>query len=1114
MNRIKNTIVYKAIAILLVVSMLLTGVVIPSAKAEASDDSTTSINIATDATTTISADYDSWTKTAFPISALKDGEITDLWKPAYSSAFTTNMNATKTITLTFDQKAADVDKIVLYPYIQRTDGKSYGFPKSFSVSVWNGQKWVDLGSSSGHTNVMEPVKFTINEVCNCIRITTDELGPSPDGQYAFMLKELEVWGQYTDQTLLSSTSTLAKYWNNIAPYATNVSAPCWQSGATGIEAIKKLTNQYTGTNDGCASTKDYASTGSATVQLDFASDYAIDGIVLFPLIKNAGYEWYNAFPQEFTVEVGDNNGNWSPVLGVGTSEADVQGYVKDPVKVSFDATCGSKVRITATKLGCYDAADKYGLQLGEIIVLGSANIAPYSTASATDQYASYGPERLIDRNTGNFYYSLDGAQNKSKSVEFKFSNNYDMNGVVLYPRQNAGEHNGFPKAYTIEVYTGDTWKEVARETSQADASGYVNDPVKVNFDTTCGSKLRITATQLGTMDGANKYGLNLAEVNIFGSVANELYHNVESSAYEADDNVEFLYGDSVSTTGEYQATVTTDRLNNQRVYLWKPGDTHLDNEINVLDLAALMKSASGVDLPTKSGTKACDLNQDYSVDEDDMDMLRNKFLGVTIPTTSGTVYYVDSSAAAEGDGLSPETAFNTLKQVNDLKLKPGDVVLFKKGSAWSNNPLIIRDSGTANNPIIFSSYGDGEAFPVIHKNSVPDAANGAAIYGVDISHVIIENLEVTNKTDDSTKDLRGIFIESKTKTVANVTIRNCYVHDVQGNLLKAEDRRDPHHNGGIVVLAGDPVNLVANSAVQLRDISIVGNRVKDCSSLGIIAGTVKESGYYTRSVNISVRNNEVYGSQGDGILLHIVDNSVVEYNTVGFNGVCDNGQYSDKMSTCYAAVWCLGSSNVTIQHNEVYEQQMTGDAQAFDIDFWCENIIIQHNYTHENAGGFLLVMDDHKIKASHVVRYNVSKNDGHGSKSLFPVQMHKNTQYTTIHPFVEIYNNTFYFDEIQYVVSYPSTNQNTGIDGEKYLAFTNNIFYGLNEYSCSEPTGILNDNIKKGKITFDNNCFVGLTNGDLTETNISVDPQFVLYDAGADAFRLRSDSPCLGKGAR
>ena len=1110
MNRIKNTIVYKAIAILLVVSMLLTGVVIPSAKAEASDDSTTSANIAPEAT--ISAENHAWGPWV-SINKLTDGKPDSAYG-RWSSKGTDDCNTPKTITLTYTQ-AADVQKITLHPYIYK--GVTYGFPESFSVSVWNGKKWVDLGTSSGHTDVSGPVEFAINEVCNSIRITANILGKTDGtatGTYAFHLSELEVYGQYTEQTLLSDTSPLANYWNNIAPYATSVSAETWGSGTDRQTRINNLTDQTLHTSSNYSSSSKADSTIQKEITLTFDTDYAIEGVVLYPSVQSSGFA-HNGFPKAFTVSVSNDGGSTWNQVATGEAEANENGYVADPVKVSFDATCGTQVKITATQCGTYGGdASQYGLQLGEVVVLGTPNIAPYATASATSKApiswgADLTPDKLNDNTTGTFYASAEPYNNnqyQSMSMTFDFSNNYDINGVVLYPRA-IDANNGFPQAYTIEVYNGDIWKEVARETTEPNENGSVTEPVKVLFDTTCGSKLRITATKLGTRDGDAKYGIYLAEVNIFGSVANELYHNVESSAYEADDNVEFLYGDSVSTTGEYQATVTTDRLNNQRVYLWKPGDTHLDNEINVLDLAALMKSASGVDLPTKSGTKACDLNQNHSVDEDDMDMLRNKLLGVTIPTTSGTVYYVDSSAAEGGDGLTPGTALNLLPRVSELELQPGDAVLFKRGSEWSNNRVIITDSGTAERPILFSCYGDENAsLPVIHVNSVQEQA----IYGYDISHVIIENIEVTNKAPaDTKKNLKGICIEALQKPVDDITIRNCYVHDVQGRKEWIEGKRDPHHNGGIVVLAGDPAfKEYYRRDVQLQDITIEGNRVKDCSLLGIVAGSVNET-YYTRSQDISIKNNEVYGSQGDGILLMTADKSVIEYNTVGFNGY--NGDNAN-----YAGAWCLGSSNVTMQYNEVYGQRGTyGDAQGFDIDVWCENITIQYNYSHDNAGGFLLVMDGNEVAAPHTVRYNVSKNDGNGGKYQSLFSLHMNESDATKHPFVEICNNTFYFDDIKYVITFPSINQDAGLGDLKYYSFKNNIFYGINEYALTTSQGY--SNISEDKITVESNCFVGLNLDGHTldaSNTMDLDPQFVLYDAGADAFRLRSDSPCLGKGAR
>lgn len=76
-----------------------------------------------------------------------------------------------------------------------------------------------------------------------------------------------------------------------------------------------------------------------------------------------------------------------------------------------------------------------------------------------------------------------------------------------------------------------------------------------------------------------------------------------------------------------------------------------------------------------------------------------------VSISSDTVYYVSSSGGSDtNNGLSPETAFKTIAQVNALNLQPGDQVLFKCGDTWRGEMLRITKSGTAGNPILYSSY--------------------------------------------------------------------------------------------------------------------------------------------------------------------------------------------------------------------------------------------------------------------------------------------------------------------------------------------------------------------------------------------------------------------------
>ncbi len=78
---------------------------------------------------------------------------------------------------------------------------------------------------------------------------------------------------------------------------------------------------------------------------------------------------------------------------------------------------------------------------------------------------------------------------------------------------------------------------------------------------------------------------------------------------------------------------------------------------------------------------------------------------VTVPgeTYSGTAYYVSSSTGNDGnDGLTPETAWQTVQHVNLQALSPGDAVFFKRGDVWRGRTLFCREGVT------YSAYGEGQ----------------------------------------------------------------------------------------------------------------------------------------------------------------------------------------------------------------------------------------------------------------------------------------------------------------------------------------------------------------------------------------------------------------------
>jgi hypothetical protein len=100
-------------------------------------------------------------------------------------------------------------------------------------------------------------------------------------------------------------------------------------------------------------------------------------------------------------------------------------------------------------------------------------------------------------------------------------------------------------------------------------------------------------------------------------------------------------------------------------------------------------------------------------------------------------YYIDSVGGSDSnDGLSLRTPWKSHTKVESASLVAGDIVHFKRGSAFSGN-IRISASGTAALPIRLTSYGKGE-LPKFTNPHTDDADGNAIILGGD--YIIVENL--------------------------------------------------------------------------------------------------------------------------------------------------------------------------------------------------------------------------------------------------------------------------------------------------------------------------------------------------------------------------------------
>jgi hypothetical protein len=267
---------------------------------------------------------------------------------------------------------------------------------------------------------------------------------------------------------------------------------------------------------------------------------------------------------------------------------------------------------------------------------------------------------------------------------------------------------------------------------------------------------------------------------------------------------------------------------------------------------------------------------------------------------------------------------------------------------------------------------------------------------------------------------------------------------------------------------------------------------------------------------VVIQGNTVERVQGDGIVPMGTVGALVQFNRVeranlaGYNFLSPN-------KNCAVGIWTWNSNNTVIQYNEVSNMvygpstnpsSLNGcDGTGFDADTNQDGTVIQYNYSHDNAGGFILLCTDyspHRV----AIRYNLSIDD---NSTLDP-----STCAGVIDPAtnnlngVEMYNNTIVAGtpRVTIELSESLAQALTSVFGS--FGFENNIVdatspnAGSHFFFCGSGCT--------------NNLFTGMPVPSGATNSLTARPRFpepALRGSGlwvANAFRLRPDSPAIGAG--
>jgi len=79
---------------------------------------------------------------------------------------------------------------------------------------------------------------------------------------------------------------------------------------------------------------------------------------------------------------------------------------------------------------------------------------------------------------------------------------------------------------------------------------------------------------------------------------------------------------------------------------------------------------------------------------------------LAVLTIQAKNYYFSAVGNDKEAGTTPKKAWQSIERLNNLTLKPGDSILFRRGDTFKGE-IVVRQSGKSGKPIVFSAYGKG-----------------------------------------------------------------------------------------------------------------------------------------------------------------------------------------------------------------------------------------------------------------------------------------------------------------------------------------------------------------------------------------------------------------------
>ena len=341
--------------------------------------------------------------------------------------------------------------------------------------------------------------------------------------------------------------------------------------------------------------------------------------------------------------------------------------------------------------------------------------------------------------------------------------------------------------------------------------------------------------------------------------------------------------------------------------------------------------------------------------------------------SKATDYYFHPQIGNDNNvGTSKMLPFKSLEAIKKINLRPGDAILLAGGRQFEGTIELTEISGTIHQPISIKTY-DWEASPTLRKATIHAKGflNGIALYNC--SHIIIENIEITANGSHKEEQGRmrcGVLVQAtKSGHYENITLHNLTIHDVffenkgfeRGKKEVRTANGTQSYGWGIRFLNRIPSAVIKNIIIS------------KCQVYNVAHTGIKLTGRGESIQDLQVFQNLVSKTGGPGIQMSGVRNGHIHHNWVNYSGSKDDGRKWGRGS----GLWTWSCTDIVIEHNRFTNANGPADSAGCHIDFNCRNIIVQYNFSANNAGGFCEILGNNYNCA---YRYNISVNDGYRVK--------------------------------------------------------------------------------------------------------------------------------------